>query len=104
MDSFDGTLGTEAGDPVVSPISGTVTTTAEVGTMVAQGDVFLTVNNEPVVLLYGDLPAYRTLTATDDTMTLTSGKSGVVTDVVASGETIEQGTSPYMTTTGSPLT
>ena len=91
MDSFDGTLGTEAGDPVVSPISGTVTTTAEVGTMVAQGDVFLTVNNEPVVLLYGDLPAYRTLTATDDTMILTGGKSGVVTDVVATGETIEQG-------------
>ncbi len=91
MDSFDGTLGTEDGDPVVSPISGTVTTTAEVGTMVEQGDVFLTVDNEPVVLLYGDSPAYRTLTATEDAMTLTGGKSGVVTDVVAAGETIEQG-------------
>jgi len=91
MDSFEGTLGAEDGDPVVSPISGTVTTTAEVGTMIEQGDVFLSVNNEPVVLLYGDLPAYRTLTATEDTMTLTGGKSGVVTDVVAAGETIEQG-------------
>ena len=91
MDSFDGTLGTETGDPVVSPISGTVTTTAEVGTMVEQGDVFLTVNNEPVVLLYGDLPAYRTLTATDETMTLSGAKSGVITEIVAAGETIEQG-------------
>ena len=91
MDSFDGTLGTETGDPVASPIAGTVTTTAEVGTMIEQGDVFLTVNNEPVVLLYGDLPAYRTLTATDDSMTLAGGTGGVVTEVVAAGETIEQG-------------
>ncbi len=91
MDSFDGTLGTEAGDPVASPIAGTVTKTAEVGTMVEQGDVFLTVDNEPVVLLYGDLPAYRSLTATDDSLALTGGRSGVVTDVVASGETLEQG-------------
>ncbi|MCP3975390.1 MAG: HlyD family efflux transporter periplasmic adaptor subunit [bacterium] len=91
MDSFDGTLGTEAGDPVVSPIAGTVTTTAEVGTMVEQGDVFLTVDNEPVVLLYGDLPAYRTLTATDDSMTLAGGAGGVITDIVATGDTIEQG-------------
>ncbi|MDJ0953650.1 MAG: peptidoglycan-binding protein [Acidimicrobiia bacterium] len=91
MESFDGTLGTEDGDPVVSPISGTVTTTAEVGTMVEQGGVFLTVDNEPVVLLYGDSPAYRTLTATDDAMTLTGGKSGVVTEVVAAGETVAQG-------------
>jgi len=91
MDSFDGTLGTEAGDPVVSPIAGTVTATSEVGTLVEQGDAFLTVNNEPVVLLYGDLPAYRTLRATDDTMTLAGAKSGVVTEVVAAGETIGQG-------------
>ena len=91
MDSFEGTLGTEAGDPVVSPIAGTVTSTAEVGTMVEQGGVFLTVNNEPVVLLYGELPAYRALTATEDTMTLTGAKAGVVTDVIDVGETIAQG-------------
>ena len=91
MDSFDGTLGTEAGDPVVSPIAGTVTTTAAVGTMIEQGDVFLTVDNEPAVLLYGELPAYRTLTATDDSMTLAGGAGGVITEIVAAGETIEQG-------------
>ncbi len=91
MDSFDGTLGAEAGDPVVSPITGTVTTTAEVGAMVEQGGVFITVNNEPVVLLFGDLPAYRPLTATEDTMTLSGAKTGVVTDVVAAGDTIAQG-------------
>lgn len=91
MDSFDGTLGSESGDPVTSPIQGTVTATADVGTTVAQGDVFLTVDNEPVVLLYGDHPAYRDLKATDDTLALAGNKSGVVTDVVAAGETIQQG-------------
>jgi peptidoglycan hydrolase-like protein with peptidoglycan-binding domain len=91
MDSFDGTLGTEAGDPVASPIAGTVTSTAEVGATTEQGDVLLTVNNEPVVLLYGDLPAYRALQATDDAMALTGAKPGVVTEVVAAGDTIAQG-------------
>lgn len=91
MDSFDGTLGTEDGDPVVSPIQGTVTTTAEVGTTIEQGEVFLTVNNEPVVLLYGELPAYRDLTATDDARAVAGNAAGVVTQVVASGETVEQG-------------
>ncbi len=91
MDSFDGTLGTESGDPVNSPTQGTVTSTAEVGTMVEQGDEFLTVNNEPVVLLYGDLPAYRTLTATEDNLSVSGNLSGVVTEVVAAGETIRQG-------------
>jgi peptidoglycan hydrolase-like protein with peptidoglycan-binding domain len=91
MDSFDGTLGTESGDPVNSPAQGTVTTTAEVGTMVEQGDVFLTVDNEPVVLLYGDLPAYRNLSATAGNLSLSGNLSGVVTDVVAAGETVQQG-------------
>lgn len=91
MDSFDGTLGSEAGDPVTSPIQGVVTATAEVGTMVEQGDEFLTVDNEPVVLLYGDHPAYRDMKATEDTLTLVGNKSGVVTDVAAAGATIQQG-------------
>lgn len=91
MDSFEGTLGTEDGDPVTSPAPGTVTSTAEVGTMIAQGDTFLTVDNEPVILLYGDLPAYRDLTATEDTMGLSGSRTGVVTEVVAVGDTIQQG-------------
>lgn len=91
VDSFDGTLGTESGDPVNSPAQGTVTGTAAVGTTIEQGDTFLTVNNEPVVLLYGDLPAYRTLTATEDSVALSGNASGVVTEVVAARETLSQG-------------
>lgn len=90
-DSYDGTLGTEDGDPVTSPTSGVVTTTAEAGSTIEEGDIFLTVDNQPVVLLYGDLPAYRALSATEDSFAMVGNKSGVVTDVVEAGDTIEQG-------------
>lgn len=90
-ESYDGVLGTEAGDPINSPAQGTVTSTAEVGVLVEQGGAFLTVDNEPVVLLYGELPAFRALRPTEDSLALTGHASGIVTDVAASGETVEQG-------------
>lgn len=54
-----------AGTPIVAtskPISGTVTAIAEESSIVGQGDVLVTIDQEPVVLLIGDIPAYRTLT------------------------------------------
>jgi len=39
--------------------SGTVTWLAEEGSLIEQGDVLMEINDEPVVVLYGDLPAYR---------------------------------------------
>jgi hypothetical protein len=41
--------------------SGTFTSLPTVGTLVRQGDVLYRVNNNPVVVLYGSTPAYRTL-------------------------------------------
>lgn len=41
--------------------NGTVTSVVEVGTAIEQGDVLYTVDGNPVVLLYGDTPAYRAL-------------------------------------------
>ncbi|MGD2051198.1 MAG: peptidoglycan-binding protein, partial [Acidimicrobiia bacterium] len=41
--------------------NGTVTSVAAAGTTLEQGDVLYTVDGEPVVLLYGDIPAYRAL-------------------------------------------
>ena len=91
MDSFDGVLGTEDGDPITSPATGTVTATAAVGSTVDEGDAFLAVDNQPVVLFLGDLPAYRELAPTVDSMSLIGQRSGVITDVVEPGDTIEQG-------------
>ena len=44
-------------------ISGTVTSIADEGTLVDRGEPLIALNQEPVVLLIGDLPAYRTMTA-----------------------------------------
>ncbi len=41
--------------------SGTITWLPEAGTTLEQGEVVAKVNETPVILLYGDLPAYRTL-------------------------------------------
>ena len=75
-ESLDGTLGHPAGDPVLARIStqntagdddvttrliGTLTAVPETGVTLSQGDVLWEVNDQPVVLLNGDIPAYRTL-------------------------------------------
>lgn len=64
--TVDGTFGRVDGDPVFNRLSGTLTSAAGAGTTLAQGDVLFTVDDQPVVLLYGDTPAYRTLQ--DDVM------------------------------------
>ena len=46
---------------VTSRSSGTITSVVEAGTTLEEGDVLYTVDGEPVVLLYGDTPAYRAL-------------------------------------------
>ena len=72
-DALDGTLGYGDGEAIVfrsSPdgivtipagTNGTITWIAEEGTVVAEGEVLFEVNGEPVVVLYGDIPVYRTL-------------------------------------------
>ncbi|MGI9528998.1 MAG: peptidoglycan-binding protein [Acidimicrobiia bacterium] len=55
----------QSGTPIVAtskPISGTVTAIAEEGSIVRQGDTLVEIDREPVVLLTGDIPAFRTLT------------------------------------------
>lgn len=55
----------QSGSPIVAtsrPISGTVTAIAEEGSIVDQGDTLVEIDREPVILLIGDIPSYRTLT------------------------------------------
>lgn len=44
-------------------LNGTVTSLADSGTIIKRGDAFAYVDNGPVVLMYGDMPAYRALSA-----------------------------------------
>ncbi len=62
-------LPTEDTDTVVSRGNGTITSVVAQGTVVEQGDVFYNVDGEPVVALYGDVPAYRTMANLSTNMT-----------------------------------
>jgi len=71
--TLDGTLGFVAGDPLVyagSPdgivtiaagAPGTVTSIAGEGETVEEGEILYTRDEQPVIVFYGDIPAYRTL-------------------------------------------
>ena len=58
---LDGTL--TFADPITwfSATDGTVTAVVEVGAVLEQGDVVVELDEQPVVLLYGDIPPYRML-------------------------------------------
>ena len=57
----DATLGYAGSYSVVNQAQGTVTSLPAVGQVVSQGQVLYEVNGQPVVLLYGSTPAYRSL-------------------------------------------
>ncbi len=58
---FAGTLGYGATVSVRSPASGVVTAVPATGTDLARGAVLFAVDSQPVALLYGDLPIWRSL-------------------------------------------
>ncbi|MEN8234504.1 MAG: peptidoglycan-binding protein [Actinomycetota bacterium] len=77
--TLDGTLGFVAGDPLVyagsqdgivtvaAGTGGTITSLPEEGSSVVEGEVLYTVDERPVIVFYGSVPAYRTLnTRTSD--------------------------------------
>jgi peptidoglycan hydrolase-like protein with peptidoglycan-binding domain len=57
----NGTLGYGATQPVISHSQGTITAMAAEGTIVQRGQTLYEVDGRPVVLFYGDRPAWRTL-------------------------------------------
>jgi hypothetical protein len=57
----DATLGDAGSYSVVNQASGTITALPALGQVVRQGQVLYEVSDSPVVLLYGQFPAYRTL-------------------------------------------
>ncbi len=63
---FAGTLGYGSTVNVNSPAAGVVTSVPEAGTDIGRGGVLFEVDSEPVVLLYGDLPIWRSLSRSSD--------------------------------------
>jgi peptidoglycan hydrolase-like protein with peptidoglycan-binding domain len=60
-ETHDGTLGHGGTTTLTSKGSGTVTWLPTTGATVSRGKALYKLDNKPVVLLYGSLPAYRTL-------------------------------------------
>jgi membrane fusion protein, multidrug efflux system len=56
---YEGTMGRLDGNPVSIRREGTVTAVPEEGATLEQGDVVAWIDNEPVILLYGELPIWR---------------------------------------------
>ena len=68
MISLNGTLTYQAGSDgspysVINQAQGVYTALPGIGQVISQGQVLYGVNDSPVVLLYGLIPAYRTLSA-----------------------------------------
>ena len=101
-ETLDGTLGRLEGDPVPAGTAGTVTAAADPGETVVQGEVLLTVDANPVVLMYSETPSFRDLSPTEDIIAINSRSNGTVTSVLATGVTIEQGDVLY-TVNGQPV-
>ena len=65
-DDYEGELGFGETDPVTAGRSGVVTGVTPVGTTVGQGDTLFHLDLQPTVLLHGDIPAFRDLSADSD--------------------------------------
>ena len=71
--TLDGTLGFVAGDPIVyagstngivtvsAGTAGTITSLPAEGSTVEEGEILYTVDEQPVIVFYGQIPAYRSL-------------------------------------------
>ncbi len=62
-DSVDGTLGYAGDAAVINRLSGTITWLPAEGDVITRGHRLFELDGKPVVLMYGDVPAYRDLSA-----------------------------------------
>jgi len=89
--AFRGTLGFDEGDPVSSGMTGTLTASAAEGDVITEGDVVFAVDDEPVVLLYGDTTTWRDMGLIPDSEQLAPRAAGTVTWIAEEGTTLQQG-------------
>jgi peptidoglycan hydrolase-like protein with peptidoglycan-binding domain len=59
--TVDGALGYGPSSPVSSHLQGTVTWTPSLGDVVDRGQALYRIDNSPVILMFGSVPAYRAL-------------------------------------------
>lgn len=90
-ETLNGELGSIEADPVKVQLEGTITAIAERGDTVHQGEALFAIDDQPVVLLYGHLPSFRSIAVGEDTVTLANQLNGTITWVAERGDVLEQG-------------
>jgi peptidoglycan hydrolase-like protein with peptidoglycan-binding domain len=94
-ESYDGNIGSIQDDPVKTMLGGTITDLPEAGEVISQGESLFAINNQSVILLYGDLPAYRDIAIGSEVFTISNQSNGTVTWVPEPGTLIQQGNVLY---------
>ncbi len=102
-ETLDGTLGYTDGEPISTRVPGTVTAVAADGDVVEAGDVLYEVDGDPVVLMYGAVPAWRTLELESDGEPVSSRLNGTITAIYAE-ETVATEGDLLFAVDGEPVT
>ncbi|MGI9609101.1 MAG: peptidoglycan-binding protein, partial [Acidimicrobiia bacterium] len=89
--TYSGTLGRPQAEQLTAGTDGTVTWVPLSGTVVGQGEPLLVVDDSPVLLVEGDVPAFRDLQLGDTLVVLPAGRSGVLTWLAGEGQILENG-------------
>jgi peptidoglycan hydrolase-like protein with peptidoglycan-binding domain len=89
--TFEGTLGRPEATSISAGAEGIVTSITETGIFVSFGDELFRIDDSPVTLLEGELPAYRDLSLGDTQVTVPAGRSGVLTWLASEGDVIGSG-------------
>ena len=89
--TYEATLGRPEAEKLTASSDGTVTEVPESGTIVVSGESLFAVDNRPVVLLEGEVPAYRDLELGDVRVTLPAGANGIVTWLPNLGTILDSG-------------
>jgi len=89
--TFEATLGRPEAEQLTAGSAGTVTWVPESGSVVLSGESLFAIDSTPVVLLEGEVPAYRDLQLGDVRVNLPAGANGVVTWLPDEGTILESG-------------
>lgn len=89
--TYDAILGRPVATDLTAGVAGTVTWVPEAGTIVEPGDRLFAIDDKPVLLVEGEIPAYRAFQLGDTTATLPAGKNGVLTWLPDEGDVLDSG-------------
>jgi peptidoglycan hydrolase-like protein with peptidoglycan-binding domain len=91
VETLDGVVGFDAGDPILAGAAGRLTAAIEPGIIATEGDILFEIDAEPIPLLFSDEIFYRPLGLTIETEPVTIRAQGVFTEVPSEGDVIAEG-------------